>query len=631
MHRKHHRFEKTMKPSVHKILKATSSWLLAVAAIVGLVSGCRGPVPKDEAAVTTMVTEQAAQERFPMAEADHFAGMDGTAEPTGELKTRINLTPEEIKGRNAWMMWCGGNEAFWDWLARNGYGTIDLLQVIDSAKRSDRFARAGMITEPDSVPPTEEETAKTYGVRYDRVRSSGPSPDPNVYGYPSGIVGLRLFPNPEFQGLAVTRWDPKRYYSDHRYATDPATIRPYRVGMSCAFCHAAPDPLRPPVDTENPQWANLSGTIGNQYLRVREVLGNMLDKDNYLYHVIDSQFPGTIDTSLIASDNINNANTMNAVFGLGARVERSLHNPFEKLDAENEMYPGVYHTNPPTARLPDFNSNPRPVPRVLVDGSDSVGAWLAFSRVYLNIGTYHQQWVRTHNPVLGFRAQEPFKLSDIESHSVYWKATKYRVDPMIAFFLKASAPLPLQDAPPPAQTSTLPIAKLPTAKSWEKPHELGRQVYAKGCVACHSSYQPGDNPKLEAEIDPGLLAPIHKDDRSGLRLQTSDLARLTRGDGKLPSDYLAWANAVVEREEFWKKQLFVYRRSYSGHFSANQLSPSRRHQCHAWQRLGGLLVVHLQRTEAGWPDTLLRSVCCDRQRVHTARRRTRLLSSPHAD
>ncbi len=61
---------------------------------------------------------------------------------------------------------CGGNEAFWDWLARNGYGTIDLLQVIDSAKRSDRFQRAGMVTEPGAVPPTEEETAKAYGVRY---------------------------------------------------------------------------------------------------------------------------------------------------------------------------------------------------------------------------------------------------------------------------------------------------------------------------------------------------------------------------------------------------------------------------------------------------------------------------------
>ncbi len=120
---------------------------------------------------------------------------------------------------------------------------------------------------------------------------------------------------------------------------------------------------------------------------------------------------------------------------------------------------------------------------------------------------------------------------------------------MIAFFLKASAPLPMQDVPPPPPTEP---SILPTARSWETPHKLGRQVFAKGCVACHSSFQPGDNPSLEKEIDSGLLDPIHKEDRTGLRLKTSDLARLTRGDGKLPSDYLAWATAAVESKEFWK-------------------------------------------------------------------------------
>ncbi len=33
-----------------------------------------------------MVTEQAAQDRFPMAEADHFAGMDGTEDPMANLR-----------------------------------------------------------------------------------------------------------------------------------------------------------------------------------------------------------------------------------------------------------------------------------------------------------------------------------------------------------------------------------------------------------------------------------------------------------------------------------------------------------------------------------------------------------------
>lgn len=513
--------------------------------------GCRGRVPPDEPAASgTRVSDEAAEEHFPMATLDFFAGMDGTKDPLpSSYRERLKLTAEEIKGRNAWMMWTGGNEAFWDWLARYGYGSIDLLHVIDSDARNDRFARAGLIPEPGMRPPTKEETERANGVRYDRTLDpNATKPDPYVYGYSSGIVGLRLFPNPEFKGRAKIQWDAKRYYSDTRYSTDPATVRPFRVGMSCAFCHAAPDPLRPPTNPEQPEWANLSGTIGNQYLRVREVLGNMLEKESYLYHVIDSQFPGTIDTSLIASDNINNANTMNAVFGLSWRVDRSLVNPSEKLDEELQKYPGLFGKRPSGIALPDFDGNPRPIPRVLVDGADSVGAYLSFARVYLNIGTYHQQWVRVHNPVLGFRTQDPFKLSDVESNSVYWKATKLRVDPTIAFFIKASDPMLMKDAPKVAD-----ISPKGDGVAWSPENEAGRKVYAKGCIACHSSFQPGDNPALEKHIPAKEAFDVAGDDRKSLRLTSGDLARLTRGDGELPLGYASWAQAAVQHKEFWER------------------------------------------------------------------------------
>jgi hypothetical protein len=514
-----------------------------------LLMGCRGSVPRDEAAAAgTKINREAAAARFPPAERDYFTGMDGTSAPG--IGPRIELTPEEIRGRNAWMMWTGGNEAFWDWLSRHGFGTIDLLKLIDSARRGDRFERAGLITEPGMRPPTDEETAASYGVRYDRPRQPSPEygPDPAVYGYSSGVVGLRLYPNPEFKGAAVVRWDAGRYYSDYRFATDPGTIRPYRVGMSCAFCHVSPDPLRPPTDPESPEWQNLSGTIGNQYLRVREVLGNTLEKHNLLYHVIDSQMPGTIDTSLIASDNINNANTFNAVFGLAWRVERSLHNPLERLDSATESYPGLWETKRPGTTYAEFDANPRAVPRVLVDGSDSVGAWIAMARVYLNIGTFHEQWIRLHNPILGFRKQDPFKLADIEANSVYWHATKLRTDPMLAFFLKATDPMRLRDAPEGMVAGKLKGTGLP----WDANYPGGRAVFAMGCIACHSSIQPGDRASLEEKltldgIEPGL------ESRKALRLQLSDLARLTRGDGQLPDAYARWAKAAVEQEEFWKE------------------------------------------------------------------------------
>ena len=59
---------------------------------------------------------------FPEAAEDYFRDMDGG----------IALTEEEVKGRNTWMIWTGGNEAFWDWLANNSFGTFDLLKTLSS-------------------------------------------------------------------------------------------------------------------------------------------------------------------------------------------------------------------------------------------------------------------------------------------------------------------------------------------------------------------------------------------------------------------------------------------------------------------------------------------------------------------
>src|SRR5581483_11108487 len=150
------------------------------------------------------------------------------------------------------------------------------------------------INEPGTRPPTEEETEKAHGVRYARpITEPGPGREvhveyrkdrenwaptkPEVYGYPSGAVGLRLFPNPMFDAAAERRWDPKLYYSDtsegRRYARDPGTVRPYRVGMSCGYCHIAPHPLKPPLDSEFPRWENLSNNIGNQFMRIRVAFG----------------------------------------------------------------------------------------------------------------------------------------------------------------------------------------------------------------------------------------------------------------------------------------------------------------------------------------------------------------------
>ena len=45
-----------------------------------------------------------AAQTFPAADEDYFQGMDGG----------IALTPDEVKGRNMWLVWTGGNDRLWD-------------------------------------------------------------------------------------------------------------------------------------------------------------------------------------------------------------------------------------------------------------------------------------------------------------------------------------------------------------------------------------------------------------------------------------------------------------------------------------------------------------------------------------
>ena len=65
-------------------------------------------------------------------------------------------TADEIKGRNTWMMWTGGNQAFWNHVARKGTGFIDLLKLLDNrfVARDDRFRRMGLIPEPGMKRPS---------------------------------------------------------------------------------------------------------------------------------------------------------------------------------------------------------------------------------------------------------------------------------------------------------------------------------------------------------------------------------------------------------------------------------------------------------------------------------------------
>jgi hypothetical protein len=117
-----------------------------------------------------------------------------------------------------------------------------------------RWTPTGLVIEPGTKAADKPDEFGLY-VRQPEAPTT-PQPDPKIYGRSSGIGGLCLFPNPKFDDKARKHWDTVKYQKDEKYYNDPNLVRPYRVGMSCVFCHVVPHPLNPPADPEAPKYAS---------------------------------------------------------------------------------------------------------------------------------------------------------------------------------------------------------------------------------------------------------------------------------------------------------------------------------------------------------------------------------------
>jgi hypothetical protein len=474
---------------------------------------------------------------FPAASENYFQGMDDECVTpscqkfTDKDGVGVLLTQDEIKGRNTWMVWTGGNDRFWDYFAKHGFGAFDLLKVLSSSPysgfcyrpddsdsekdcrsagghwyvkndkgykgfcgihmkpenehsrysrkscakagyqwystgRSNRWKWYGVVNEPCF-----EEARKKgkYGLWLDRRDDTNCPPDPfanedkypgvkigargktvpvgSYYGEPSGVVGLRLFPNPDFDEEAQKKWDPDRYYNDPVYYKDKNLVRPYRVGMSCGFCHVGPKPTIKAVygsgseqscnaddcfDPENPKWTDLSTIVGAQYLWIDRVFLWESDWSNFLYQIVATFRPGTLDTSYATTDYIANPRTQNALYHLGPRL--GLANRWGRAKLAGGELENI--------QIREFDQMPKTVwtPRVLKDGSDSVGVLGALNRVYMNIGLFSEGWLQHVDFLLG--ATKPIstiRIADAKKNSVYWQATEKQTRAMAKFLIKVSA------------------------------------------------------------------------------------------------------------------------------------------------------------------------------------------------
>jgi mono/diheme cytochrome c family protein len=514
-------------------------------------------------------------------EPDYFAAADGG----------IELTRAEVRGRNTWWVWTGGNQAFWDYLANHSFGTFDLLKTASSFpcspeqeeearryeanlvrasgdgeygtpgeygyddagygggeygegaygtppggygdsydtgyqgvceaamypepgkppyryyRRDSRFCYTGLINEPGFETPAQPDE---WGLCLDSPSTSQDPFDEAVYGRPSGIMGLRLFDNPAFfEGKNADkhqrRWreamERNAFYLDPDFFNDPKLVRPYRVGMSCGFCHISHHPLHPPADPESPRFAEMSGTIGAQYFWFGRIFGANLTPDNFAWHLLDAQLPGAVDTSFVPADNINNPRAMNAVFDVPARLAAGGRFHHESIDGGALDLPEVQRHLSDDGETASFG-----VPMILWDGADSVGIDAALTRVYINIGEYHQEWIRHIRPIIGGRPQTPITVEAAQENSVFWNATQERAGDMASYLIRAGYAYRLADVAQPAGTA---VEEAEAAAEGEAPEdggaaasaaggvERGKVVFAENCARCHSSKQPPDLPGLD--------------------------------------------------------------------------------------------------------------------------------------
>jgi hypothetical protein len=475
--------------------------LIAVVAAAAFLTWWRSPKighVKDEAMLAGLSAGN-----FKAADEDYFHDMD----------SGLPLTADEVKGRNTWIVWTAGDDRLWDKLSLASVGALDFVKTLSSHpslkyNRDNRWDVLGLVNEPCFEKATGPDPNR-FGLWLDK-RSANCPPDPfenetkypgvkygargknipagSYYGYATGVVGLRLFPNPDFDEAAQKKWDPARYYADPTYFNSKDYVRPYRVGMSCGFCHVGPNPVRPPADRNHPKWENLSSNVGAQYFWTDRIFYWDQDPGNFAWQLFHTYRPGTLDTSLVSADNINNPRTMNAVYQLLPRLLEAKRWGKENLQGgeRNNKQINDYLKEGPLAQLfepPDTVWTPR----VLKDGSDSVGVMGALNRVYLNIGTFSEEWLLHFNALVGGKPVSPIEISVARQNSAYFVATEAQTFGTAQFFLKSTNPHLLKDAPGGDKYLTKDKTLL----------NRGKTVFAENCARCHSSKLPENAPGLD--------------------------------------------------------------------------------------------------------------------------------------
>ena len=255
-------------------LRARTAGLIGIVAAAILLW-----VPGTQAAPATPDEAQRAGRApasFPQAKEDYFHDMDNA----------VALSPEEIQGRNMWLLWTGGNDRFWDKVTRDSHRRHSTAEAHHLApepgllrrtalrpqlalalarcaertllrethpSRSEPVRSLARVRAARIVPRPSRSEAKPIpgvkiGARGATFKDGSKLPVGSYFGYATGVLGLRLFPDPELRPGRKGQMGPGAIlYGPSKVAKSRSPLW-RRFGMACGFSMSGPSPVDPPAD-----------------------------------------------------------------------------------------------------------------------------------------------------------------------------------------------------------------------------------------------------------------------------------------------------------------------------------------------------------------------------------------------
>lgn len=354
---------------------------------------------------------------------------------TGICFAENNRDIEE--GRDIWFNSTFGGERFFSLILPNPPFSLRIaFDQMLTWPRDTRFDEYGVINDPDCAPG---DASTDYFDRCDDPESTG-------------VIGIRKFSNPS-GGASL-------------------------IGVTCAACHAGFDPVNPPLNPNHPKAENIHPTVGNQYVQIGKIFQGHLAPQDPRYQIFSSWAPGTVDTTLLQSDHINNPGMITPIWAVPDR-------PFFDVTINGE--PARAHRNGQ-------------------GGEDDIGCEQAALRVYFNIGMCASECMLGHLANGPGGSQTPIDLNQCRNDCPDFLQAEASVGKLCAF-LETPRPPRLVKAPGGAGFI-----------DW-KAVEKGQKVFSRACASCHSD---GDRSVKNNVLSNDLIQPFSEVGTNSCRARTTN-------------------------------------------------------------------------------------------------------------